>query len=67
MRGVVLIEHLLIAAFIWRIRHIVARALQPSPGLRKNALWAFAGTLAKLWWVPVIFLDMALWFVWAAT
>lgn len=66
MRGVVLIEHLLIAAFIWRIRHIVARALQPSPGLRKNALWAFAGTLAKLWWVPVIFLDMALWFVWAA-
>jgi small-conductance mechanosensitive channel len=66
MRGVVLVEHLLIAAFIWRIRHIVARALQPSPGLRKNALWAFAGTLAKLWWVPVIFLDMALWFVWAA-
>ncbi|MFT8468532.1 MAG: mechanosensitive ion channel domain-containing protein, partial [Acetobacter syzygii] len=66
MRGVVLIEHLIIAAFIWRIRHIVARALQPSPGLRKNALWAFAGTLAKLWWVPIIFLDMALWFVWAA-
>ncbi|WP_338333030.1 mechanosensitive ion channel domain-containing protein [Acetobacter sp. LMG 32666] len=66
MRGVVLVEHLLIAAFIWRIRHIVARALQPPPGRRKNALWAFAGTLAKLWWVPVIFLDMALWFVWAA-
>ena len=66
MRGVVLIQHLIIAAFIWRLRHIVARALQPSPGLRKNALWAFAGTLAKLWWVPVMFLDMALWFVWAA-
>mgnify|MGYP001451335445 CR=1 FL=1 len=66
MRGVVLVEHLLIAAFIWRIRHIVARALQPSPGMRKNALGAFAGSLAKLWWVPVIFLDMALWFVWAA-
>ncbi|MCP1241811.1 mechanosensitive ion channel [Acetobacter lambici] len=66
MRGVVLVQHLIIAAFIWRIRHIVARALQPSPGLRKNALWAFAGTLAKLWWVPVMFLDMALWFVWAA-
>lgn len=66
MRGVVLVEHLLIAAFIWRIRHIVARALQPSPGMRKNALGAFAGSLAKLWWVPVIFLDLALWFVWAA-
>ncbi|MBS0989269.1 mechanosensitive ion channel domain-containing protein [Acetobacter okinawensis] len=66
MRGVVLIEHLLIAAFIWRIRHIVARALQPSPGMRKNALGAFAGSLAKLWWVPIIFLDLALWFVWAA-
>ncbi|MGG6429965.1 mechanosensitive ion channel domain-containing protein [Acetobacter ghanensis] len=66
MRGVVLVQHLIIAAFIWRIRHIVGRALQPSPGLRKNALWAFAGTLARLWWVPVMFLDMALWFVWAA-
>lgn len=66
MRGVVLVQHLIVAAFIWRIRHIVGRALQPSPGLRKNALWAFAGTLAKLWWVPVMFLDMALWFVWAA-
>ncbi|EGE48523.1 Putative mscS family protein YbiO [Acetobacter pomorum DM001] len=65
-RAVVLIQHLIIAAFIWRLRHIVARALQPSPNMRKNALWAFAGTLAHVWWVPVMFLDMALWFVWAA-
>lgn len=67
LRAVVLIQHLIIAAFIWRIRSIVGSALQPSKEWRrKNALWAFASSLARLWWVPVMFLDMALWFVWAA-
>ncbi|MFT8676166.1 MAG: mechanosensitive ion channel domain-containing protein [Acetobacter sp.] len=67
LRAVVLIQHLIIAAFIWRIRKIVARSLQPSADRQsKSALWAFVGTLAHLWWVPIMFLDMALWFVWAA-
>ncbi|MBO1324389.1 mechanosensitive ion channel [Acetobacter sp. TBRC 12305] len=67
LRAVVLIQHLIIAAFIWRMRRIVARALQPSADRQaKSALWAFVGTLAHLWWVPIMFLDMALWFVWAA-
>jgi small-conductance mechanosensitive channel len=67
LRAVVLIQHLIIAAFIWRIRSIVGSALQPAmEWRRKNALWAFASSLARLWWVPVMFLDMALWFVWAA-
>ena len=67
LRAVVLIQHLIIAAFIWRIRTIVGSALQPSEAWRrKNALWGFVSSLARLWWVPVMFLDMALWFVWAA-
>ncbi|GBR25483.1 mechanosensitive ion channel domain-containing protein [Acetobacter orleanensis] len=66
MRAVVLVQHLIIAAFIWRIRHIVANALQPSENMRKKAFWAFVGTLARFWWIPVLFLDIALWFVWAA-
>lgn len=66
LRAVVLVQHLIIAAFIWRLRHIVARALQPSPALRKHAFWAFVGTMARFWWIPVLFLDIALWFVWAA-
>ncbi|WP_025860123.1 mechanosensitive ion channel family protein [Acetobacter papayae] len=67
LRAVVLIQHLIIAAFIWRIRSIVGSALQPSEEWRrKNALWGFVSSLARLWWVPVMFLDMALWFVWAA-
>ncbi|MCG0994814.1 mechanosensitive ion channel [Acetobacter indonesiensis] len=66
LRAVILIQHLIIAAFIWRIRHIVANALQPSETLRKNAFWAFAGAMARFWWIPVLFLDIALWFVWAA-
>ncbi|WP_405055329.1 mechanosensitive ion channel domain-containing protein [Acetobacter senegalensis] len=66
LRAVVLVQHLIIAAFIWRVRHIVANSLQPSPELRKNAFWAFVGAMARFWWIPVLFLDIALWFVWAA-
>ncbi|GAN60882.1 hypothetical protein ACI01nite_12220 [Acetobacter cibinongensis] len=66
LRAVILVQHLIIAAFIWRLRHIVARALQPSAALRAHAFWAFVGTMARFWWIPVLFLDIALWFVWAA-
>nr|WP_249197245.1 mechanosensitive ion channel domain-containing protein [Gluconobacter wancherniae] len=65
IRAVVLVEHVLIAAFIWRIRHIVTRALQPSFG-GDSSMWAFVGAVARLWWVPAMFLDISLWVVWAA-
>ncbi|WP_084712153.1 mechanosensitive ion channel family protein [Tanticharoenia sakaeratensis] len=65
IRAIVLAEHIMIAAFIWRIRHIVASALQPSSA-GAHSIWNFIGTAARLWWIPAIFLDISLWFVWAA-
>ena len=66
LRGVILVMHLIIAAFIWRVRNIVAATLQPSAEKKKRAFWSFIGTLANFWWIPVLFLDIALWFIWAA-
>ncbi|AOX18286.1 mechanosensitive ion channel family protein [Kozakia baliensis] len=65
IRAVVLVEHVLIAAFIWRFRHIVARALQPQ-SLQDRPFWVFVGAVARLWWVPALFFDISLWIVWAA-
>ncbi|WP_228124254.1 mechanosensitive ion channel family protein [Gluconobacter vitians] len=65
IRGVVLIEHILIAIFIWRIRHLVSRALQPR-AVPDTAMWTFIVALTRLWWVPAMFLDISLWIVWAA-
>ncbi|MQR98183.1 mechanosensitive ion channel family protein [Gluconobacter aidae] len=65
IRGVVLIEHILIAIFIWRIRHLVSRALQPR-NVPNTAMWTFLVAIARLWWVPAMFLDISLWIVWAA-
>ncbi|MFT8737148.1 MAG: mechanosensitive ion channel domain-containing protein [Zymomonas mobilis] len=61
----VLIEHLFLAAFIWRIRHIVAQALRPPEKLQSRPFWRFMSTIIGLWWVPAIFVDMALWMIWA--
>ncbi|MDG6093800.1 mechanosensitive ion channel [Acetobacter sp. AN02] len=66
IRAVVLAEHLIIAAFIWRVRKIVTRTLQPSGETRKTAFGAALSTLASFWWIPTLFLDGALWLVWAA-
>lgn len=66
IRAVVLIEHILIAAFIWRVRHIVANALQPARVMGERPFWTFVGAVARLWWVPAMFLDISLWVVWAA-
>ncbi|MDX5948291.1 MAG: mechanosensitive ion channel domain-containing protein [Zymomonas mobilis subsp. pomaceae] len=63
--AVILIEHLLLAAFIWRIRHIVGRALQPPEKMRGSVFWGFVSTIVGLWWIPAIFVDMALWLIWA--
>ncbi|CAI9120064.1 mechanosensitive ion channel family protein [Brytella acorum] len=66
IRGVVLVEHILIAAFIWRIRHIAARALQPGTSTDGKPFWVFVGAVGRLWWIPAMFLDLSLWIVWAA-
>ncbi|MBF0875738.1 mechanosensitive ion channel [Gluconobacter cerevisiae] len=65
IRGVILIEHILIAIFIWRIRHLVSRALQPR-AVPNTAMWTFIVAVTRLWWVPAMFLDASLWIVWAA-
>lgn len=66
IRAVVLIEHILIAVFIWRLRPVVARALAPQRRKITDGFWAYVLTLMQLWWVPAFFLDAALWLVWAA-
>ncbi|GBQ43529.1 mechanosensitive ion channel domain-containing protein [Komagataeibacter sucrofermentans] len=65
IRAVVLIEHMLIAVFIWRIRHHVGAALQPSGRLREKPFWMFVGKMVRFWWIPAMFFDFALWLVWA--
>ncbi|WP_415666337.1 mechanosensitive ion channel family protein [Zymomonas mobilis] len=61
----ILVEHLFLAAFIWRIRHIVAQALRPPEKLQSRPFWRFISTIIGLWWIPAIFVDIALWVVWA--
>ncbi|WP_408884464.1 mechanosensitive ion channel family protein [Komagataeibacter xylinus] len=65
IRSVVLIEHVLVAIFTWRVRRHVASALQPSARLRQQPFWAFVGRLVYLWWVPAMFFNFALWLIWA--
>ncbi|MBO6037864.1 MAG: mechanosensitive ion channel [Acetobacter sp.] len=63
--AVSLVQHLIIAIFLWRIRDIISQMLQPSPGRMKSIIWACVGSFVRLWWVIAIVLDMILWFVWA--
>lgn len=65
LRIVSLVQHLIIAVFLWRIRDIVSQMLQPSPERMKSIIWACVGLLIRLWWVIAIVVDMVLWFVWA--
>ncbi|MFT9165663.1 mechanosensitive ion channel domain-containing protein [Komagataeibacter saccharivorans] len=65
IRAVVLIEHILIAIFIWRIRYHVGAALQPSSRLQEKPFWLFVGRMVRFWWIPAMFFDLALWLVWA--
>ena len=65
IRAVVLIEHILVAIFIWRIRHHVGAALQPPARLQKKPFWLFVGRMVRFWWIPAMFFDLALWLVWA--
>lgn len=66
IRTVVLVEHVIIAIFIWRMRPLITRALNRQAPQTQSPFWAFALTLAKAWWIPALFLDAALWLVWAA-
>ncbi|NHN89341.1 mechanosensitive ion channel family protein [Acetobacter conturbans] len=66
IRAIVLIEHIMIAVFIWRLRPIVAQTVIPKKAKVKSGFWSFILTLAQVWWVPALFLDAALWLVWAA-
>ncbi len=65
IRSVVLIEHVLVAIFTWRVRMHVALALQPPARLRTQPFWMFLGRLVYLWWVPAMFFNFALWLIWA--
>ncbi|MCW4580267.1 mechanosensitive ion channel family protein [Gluconacetobacter entanii] len=65
IRTVVLVEHVLVAIFTWRVRMHVAVALQPSERLRKQPFWMFMGKLVYLWWIPAMFFNFALWLIWA--
>ncbi|RFD19465.1 mechanosensitive ion channel protein MscS [Komagataeibacter melaceti] len=65
IRTVVLVEHILVAIFTWRVRAHVASALQPPARLLKQPFWMFLGRLAHLWWVPAMFFNFALWLIWA--
>ncbi|AQS92245.1 mechanosensitive ion channel protein MscS [Gluconobacter albidus] len=65
IRGIILIEHILIAVFIWRIRHLVSRALQPRAA-PDTAIWTALCAIIQLWWIAAMFLDASLWVVWAA-
>lgn len=66
IRAVVLVEHLILAAFIWRLRPIVARNLAPKRAQARSNFWSFILMLAQFWWIPALFLDGALWLIWAA-
>ncbi|GBQ49421.1 mechanosensitive ion channel family protein [Komagataeibacter sucrofermentans] len=65
IRSVVLIEHVLVAIFTWRVRRHVASALQPSARLLQQPFWMFVSRLVYLWWVPAMFFNFALWLIWA--
>ncbi|MXV36959.1 MULTISPECIES: mechanosensitive ion channel family protein [unclassified Saccharibacter] len=67
IRIIVFIEHLLIAVFIWRVRHIVSRFLTPNRTTAHTvSFWSVLGAIARLWWIPALLLDVSLWTVWAA-
>ncbi|MBV1836692.1 mechanosensitive ion channel family protein [Acetobacter estunensis] len=66
IRAVVLVEHIMIAVFIWRLRPIVKRTLEPKRQEVQSSFWSFVLMIAQIWWIPALFLDAALWLVWAA-
>ena len=66
IRAIVLVEHILLAILIWRVRGRVAAALTPPRRFRGSAAGVVLARMAQRWWIPALFFDFALWLVWAA-
>ena len=66
IRGILLVEHVLVAVLIWRVRHRVALALSPPRRFRTTAVGIVLSRMAERWWIVAMFFDFALWLVWAA-
>ncbi|MBB2205895.1 mechanosensitive ion channel domain-containing protein [Gluconacetobacter takamatsuzukensis] len=63
---ILLVEHLLVAGLILRVRHPVAHMLQPLGMARWRLGHGLFGGLAERWWIFALVLDLALWLVSAA-
>ena len=66
IRAILLVEHVLVAVLIWRVRHRVAAALTPPRRFRATAVGIVLSRMAERWWIVAMFFDFALWLVWAA-
>ncbi len=66
IRAIFLVEHVLVALMIWRVRHRVADALTPPRRFRRTAVGLVLSRMAERWWIVAMFFDFALWLVWAA-
>ncbi len=66
IRAILLVEHVLVALLIWRVRHRVADALTPPRRFRATAIGIVLSRMAERWWIVAMFFDFALWLVWAA-
>ncbi|WP_264811754.1 mechanosensitive ion channel domain-containing protein, partial [Gluconacetobacter johannae] len=65
-RLIVLVEHLLVAALIVRVRRPVAGFLRPLRQIHPRLANSIFDGLADGWWIAALVLDFALWLVWAA-
>ncbi|MBB2191274.1 mechanosensitive ion channel [Gluconacetobacter azotocaptans] len=65
-RLIVLVEHLLVATLIVRVRRPVANVLRPLRQIHPRLANSIFDGLADGWWIVALVLDFALWLVWAA-
>ena len=66
IRAIALLEHILVALLIWRLRHPVAAALRPPRRWRQTAFGLVLARVAQYWWIAALFFDFALWVIYAA-
>ena len=66
LRAMVLLEHVLAGLLIWRVHGRVSAALTPPKRWRGTGVGVVLTRMARNWWIPALFLDFALWLVWAA-
>ncbi|MBB2202319.1 mechanosensitive ion channel domain-containing protein [Gluconacetobacter tumulisoli] len=65
-RLIVLVEHVLFAILIVRVRRPVANVLRPLRQIHPRLANSVFDGLADRWWIVALVLDFALWLVWAA-